>query len=122
MPLPSSTVTMGMMSYGYCYSIHQVMRHSGSRPITLSHSLCSHRRIATRSPWKSSRQSKIMPDKRYISKSEIRTLLDCEAKWSFRYDDKLAGDALEPTVLPSRITEGGYWDKIIKSYNHGDSY
>jgi len=60
--------------------------------------------------------------KRYISKNEIRTLLDCEAKWGFKYDDKLAGDALEPILLPARITEGGHWDRIIKAYNHGEPY
>lgn len=60
-------------------------------------------------------------DERYITRSEIRSLLDCEARWDFRYSDRLAGSSLEPIVVPNLLALGTSWDTVVKTYNHGGS-
>src|SRR5580765_7083512 len=59
--------------------------------------------------------------KRYVSDSELSTLVTCEARWDFRYGDRLAGTSLKAITPPTRLAEGSMWDIAIKNYNRGGS-
>lgn len=58
---------------------------------------------------------------RYIRRSEVRALLDCEAKWDFRYGDRLAGSSIVPIEPIELLRAGTGWDTIVKGYNRGEN-
>lgn len=56
-----------------------------------------------------------------VSHSEISTLLECEAKYDFRYGDYLAGSALRPKHQPDVLNEGRAWGAGVATwYATGD--
>lgn len=60
-------------------------------------------------------------ERRSITRSEIRALLDCEAKWDFSYGDRLAGSSLQAIEPPEVLRLGSSWDAIVKAYNRREA-
>jgi hypothetical protein len=50
---------------------------------------------------------------RTLSYSEISTALDCEARWDFRYGDRLAGTSLAEKAIAPLLSQGRAWGAAV---------
>jgi hypothetical protein len=59
---------------------------------------------------------------RAISYSEGNTLLDCQARWDFRYGDRLAGSSLREKSTPILLRDGKAWGRAVAALHADDEY
>lgn len=57
---------------------------------------------------------------RAISYSEGNTLLDCQARWDFRYGDRLAGSSLREKSTPILLRDGKAWGRAVATLHADD--